>query len=97
MSGGKVHDLLKQIMGGGRGDGKVKIKRSVPPHIERPDYADTGTPLGQVPKLPWQIPVNSPEEIECAREAGRISREVPDPCYAARCPPEISPLRIHSV
>jgi len=97
MSGGKVHDLLKQIMGGGRGDGKVKIKRSVPPHIERPDYADTGTPLGQVPKLPWQIPVNSPEEIECAREAGRISREVPAPCYAARCPPENSPLRIHSV
>lgn len=52
------------------------LKREVPQHIERPDYAEDGKPCGSVPKLPWKIPVNSAEDIECAREAGRVSREV---------------------
>eukprot|EP00960_Hanusia_phi_P065583 766144-Hanusia_phi.AAC.2 len=50
----------------------------IPDHIERPDYAEDGCPKGVPPVFPWIIYQNTPEEMECAREAGRISREVLD-------------------
>jgi methionyl aminopeptidase len=52
--------------------------REVPEHIARPDYARDGKPRGTVPKFPWNINVNSPEDIEKMRVAGRLAREVLD-------------------
>lgn len=50
--------------------------RKIPPHIVRPDYAKDGAPKTFGPMR--GITVHSPEEIECAREAGRVAREVLD-------------------
>jgi len=60
------------------GRGKRGSGYHIPEHIEKPDYAEDGTPKGIPPVFPWIIYQNTPEEIECAREAGRISREVLD-------------------
>ncbi|KAJ3135578.1 hypothetical protein HK101_004113, partial [Irineochytrium annulatum] len=51
--------------------------RTVPAHIKRPDYAETGNPLSeQRNRNTTQIDVLSPAEIEKMREICRISREV---------------------
>src|SRR3954471_6286789 len=51
--------------------GEVSPMLPVPPHIERPPYADTGV----VER--WAEPhVKSPEIIEAMREAGRLTAEV---------------------
>jgi methionyl aminopeptidase len=52
--------------------------RVVPPEIARPDYARDGKPRGKVPKFPWNINVNSAEDIAKMRVAGRLAREVLD-------------------
>lgn len=56
-------------------------KRSVPPHIGRPDYADhpTGFPASEnAAKGSGQIKVLDDEEIEGMRVACRLGREVLD-------------------
>lgn len=76
---GSFSSAIEQLLAVARGtpgSGGMDPKRTVPPHIPRPDYAEDGVPKGSVPKLPWKIPMNSAEDIACAREAGRISREV---------------------
>lgn len=51
--------------------GNVSPMRSVPPHIERPSYADTG----EVRR--WNEPhVKSPEVIEKMREAGALAADI---------------------
>jgi len=78
---GSFSSAIEQLLAVARGtpgSGGMDPKRTVPPHIPRPDYAEDGVPKGSVPKLPWKIPMNSAEDIACAREAGRISREVLD-------------------
>lgn len=58
--------------------GILAAPREVPASITRPDYARDGKPRGKVPKFPWNINVNSPEDIEKMRVAGRLAREVLD-------------------
>lgn len=56
-------------------------RRTVPPHIGRPDYADhpTGFPASEnVAKGSGQIKVLDDEEIESMRVASRLGREVLD-------------------
>jgi methionyl aminopeptidase len=59
----------------------------VPPHIQRPDYADhaEGLPLTEMAdkRTNNSIRVYTPEEIEGIREACRIGREVLDAGAAA--------------
>ncbi len=51
--------------------GQISPKRSVPEHIPRPDYAETGRPKSTEPPL-----VKSPEDIERMRLACTAAREV---------------------
>jgi methionyl aminopeptidase len=53
-------------------------RRRVPDSVVAPDYALTGTPSAKLPKAAWMIEQHSDEDIELARVAGRISREVLD-------------------
>lgn len=56
-------------------------KRTVPPHIERPDYADhpTGFPASEhAAKGSGQIKVLDDEEIEGMKVSCRLGREVLD-------------------
>jgi len=53
-------------------------KRVVPPEIMLPDYALDGNPKAKPPIMPWDIHVNSPEEIAGIRKAARAAREVLD-------------------
>ncbi len=53
-------------------------RRRVPDSIVAPDYALTGTPSAKLPKAAWMIEQHSDEDIELARVAGRVSREVLD-------------------
>ena len=55
--------------------------RAIPDHIVRPDYALDGRPKTFGPSV--GITVHTPEEIECAREAGRVAREILDVAGAA--------------
>jgi methionyl aminopeptidase len=51
--------------------GTVSPIRTVPPHIERPPYAETGLPV------PWDEPrVKSPETIARMRRAGTVAAEI---------------------
>ena len=51
--------------------GKISPMRTVPPHINRPSYADTGTPAD------WDEPrIKSPEVIERMRRAGAVAAEI---------------------
>jgi methionyl aminopeptidase len=51
--------------------GTVSPMRTVPPHIERPPYAETGVPV------PWDEPrVKSPETIARMRRAGAVAAEI---------------------
>ena len=51
--------------------GVVTPMRTVPPHIARPSYADTGTPLPR-----GEARVKSPEIIERMRHAGAVAAEI---------------------
>jgi methionyl aminopeptidase len=51
--------------------GAVSPMRSVPDHIERPPYAESGLPI------PWDEPrIKSPEIIERMRHAGKVAAEI---------------------
>ncbi|HZB39944.1 MAG TPA: type I methionyl aminopeptidase [Ilumatobacter sp.] len=51
--------------------GAVSPMRSVPDHIERPPYAESGTPVH------WDEPrIKSPEVIERMRHAGKVAAEI---------------------
>ena len=51
--------------------GQISPMRSVPDHIARPTYADTGDPM------PWDEPrIKSPEVIERMRHAGKVAAEI---------------------
>ncbi|XP_074608474.1 methionine aminopeptidase 1-like isoform X1 [Acropora palmata] len=53
--------------------------RTVPDHIQKPDYAETGVPLSEIKsKQSMQIKVLNGEEIEKMRVACRLAREVMD-------------------
>jgi methionyl aminopeptidase len=55
--------------------------RTVPSHIPRPKYAAGDIPARSqrlLPRMPWDIEVKTPEQIERMRKAGRIAREVLD-------------------
>ncbi len=61
--------------------GTISPQRSVPPHIERPNYVETGHSTRStrlIPRMPWDIEVKTPEQIERMRNAGRVAREVLD-------------------
>lgn len=58
--------------------GMQSATRLVPDSINPPDYAAKGKPRAKTPKFPWNIVVNSPEEIAKMRVAGRLAREVLD-------------------
>jgi hypothetical protein len=62
----------------GRAEAAQSSRRPLPDHIVRPDYALTGTPSAKLPRAQWMIEQHSDEDIELARTAGRISREVLD-------------------
>jgi methionyl aminopeptidase len=51
--------------------GRVSPRRIVPDGIEKPDYAETGTPI-----LEEEPPVRSAEEIAAMRHAGRVAADV---------------------
>mmetsp|Transcript_22431 Transcript_22431/g.56075 ORF Transcript_22431/g.56075 Transcript_22431/m.56075 type:complete len:231 (-) Transcript_22431:821-1513(-) len=83
---GGVSDLLSKFAGrreftGSQRPSVLGERREVPDAIECPDYARDGRPRTFGP--PVGITVHSEEEIACAREAGRISREVLDAAGAA--------------
>lgn len=58
--------------------GTLTPRREVRKGIKLPDYARDGRPRGKVPKLPWDIEIKTPEQIEKMRVAGRLAREVLD-------------------
>jgi methionyl aminopeptidase len=51
--------------------GEVSPMRSVPPHIQRPDYAETGIPVDET-----EARIKSPEVIERMRHAGAVAAEI---------------------
>ncbi|MCB9523000.1 MAG: type I methionyl aminopeptidase [Myxococcales bacterium] len=53
--------------------GHLSPPRSVPPHIPRPEYAETGEPA---PRGRVSCVKSTPEAIERMRAAGRVAREV---------------------
>lgn len=53
----------------------VSPRRSVPPHIARPDYAETGEPKGENRAT---IHINTPAEIKGIRAACRLGRQALD-------------------
>lgn len=67
--------------------GAVSAQMRVPAHIVKPDYADTGrSPSEDAVRGSNIIPVYSGADIEHARRAGRIAREVLDIAAAALRP-----------
>lgn len=57
----------------------VSPMRTVPDHIMRPDYADTGIPASEkVAKANYTVPIYTKKEVEGIREACRIAREILD-------------------
>ena len=52
--------------------------RTTPAGIAVPDYAQDGVPKTKGPRMPWQVEVKTPEDIEGMRAAGRVAREVLD-------------------
>ncbi len=51
--------------------GEVSPMRSVPPHIRRPDYAETGIPVDET-----EARIKTPEVIERMRHAGAVAAEI---------------------
>lgn len=72
---GLYDDMLAMA---GRMETAQATRRPVPVHIVLPDYATTGTPNAKLPKAQWMVEQHSDADIELARVAGRISREVLD-------------------
>ncbi|EKX31306.1 hypothetical protein GUITHDRAFT_156633 [Guillardia theta CCMP2712] len=62
---------------------RLSPPRQIPDNIMKPDYAEDGTPKARQLGMPWDIPVNSPEDIEGVRAASRAAREVLDIAGAA--------------
>jgi len=71
-----IYEELLQMTG--RMETAKSGRRPVLDHIVLPDYATTGAPGAKLPKAQWMIEQHSDEDIELARIAGRISREVLD-------------------
>jgi methionyl aminopeptidase len=62
--------------------GHVTPMRTVPAHIARPDYADTGVPTSeQQIRSDREIPVYSPEELDKIRHASGLVRGALDLCH----------------
>jgi len=83
---GGVGDMLRGLTGrpeytGTQRPSVLGPRRAVPSHIVAPDYAKDGNPKTFGPT--FGITVHTPEEIACAREAGRVAREVLDVAGAA--------------
>ncbi|CAM9439501.1 unnamed protein product [Ectocarpus fasciculatus] len=53
-------------------------RRTVPPEIGHPDYAEDGMPKGGNPPPAWVIEVKTEEDIAGMRAAGKVAREVLD-------------------
>ncbi len=90
-AGGAVHarrfGLYDEMLAmAGRMDTAKATRRTVPDSIVAPDYALTGTPSATLPKAQWMIEQHSDKDIELARIAGRISREVLDEAGRAVAP-----------
>ncbi len=51
--------------------GEVSPMRSLPPHIRRPDYAETGIPVDET-----EARIKTPEVIERMRHAGAVAAEI---------------------
>lgn len=57
--------------------GRLSPKRTVPAHIPKPDYAETGIPKGEMQlRGNNTIEVKNAEQIQGMREACRVAREV---------------------
>jgi len=65
--------------------GVVSPMRKVPPHIPRPEYAETGEPAEEasIRKTPSYIDTRTKEDIEAMRVVCRLGREVLDICGKA--------------
>ena len=72
---GMYEELLQMA---GRDSTSSAGRRAVPNHIQAPDYAATGVPGAKLPRAQWMIEQHTDEDIELARMASRISREVLD-------------------
>jgi len=57
---------------------KMSPTRAVPADIPRPDYAADGVPKARKPSMPWEIVVQSAEDIAAMRAVCRMAREVLD-------------------
>ena len=63
---------------------KLTPKRTIPSHIQKPDYANTGDPLSEIKVANVKaIPVYTEEEIEGIRLACKIGRTVLDEAHKA--------------
>ena len=58
--------------------GRMAPGREVPASIIKPSYAADGVPKERGPRMPWQIEVKSPKDVEGMVVAGRVAREVLD-------------------
>jgi len=59
--------------------GNISHMRQVPNNIERPDYAETGEPIGErLIKSTSMIDIKTPNQIEKMRRVCRLAREVLD-------------------
>ena len=62
--------------------GIVSAMRTVPDHIEKPDYAVNGIPVSeQTARADREIPVYSEEELQRIRHSCRLTRECLDLCH----------------
>lgn len=63
------------------------LRRTIPDHIEKPDYAVTGHPKSEDDvRSGFSIPVYSPVDIEGMRQVGRMAKQVLDLAAAALRP-----------
>jgi len=67
--------------------GKVSAMRTVPEHIEKPDYSETGVPVSeQTARAQREIPVYSQEELDQIRYSCRLTRECLDLAHSMAKP-----------
>lgn len=87
----KASPLSSTKLSMGKGFGSSKFKYAgkltpgiqgptllVPSSIGRPDYADDGVPKLRTKGMPWDVTVQTPEDIIRMKKAGKIAREVLD-------------------
>lgn len=92
MAGGASRTRMPSTFDGYRFTGKLRPgvvtpRVSVPAGIPKPDYADTSIPRSEnALRGSNVIPVHTPAQIEHARKAGRLGREVLDIAAAALKP-----------